>query len=492
MQLSKSDYLTYLKHPAWLWLKKNRKEILPAPSGALQALFDAGHAYEAYAEQLFEGGVRLGFDNYREYQSLPERTKDALANGANTIFQGRFENGQTTCIVDVLTRVVDDLFDLYEIKSGTSVKAEHIPDLAFQASVLEGAGLKLRNIGVVHANREYTRAGDIDLRAISKIEDVTNQVAERKPQTLEEIEQALGVATQAQMPDPSPRYLAGGDMAEWMEIYAALNGEPDKYSIYNLASVKPDQIGAFEDAGIANIASIPDDAKLTKGQARQVSVTKSNDRLIDAGEIGRFLAGLTYPLYFLDYETFAHVVPPFDRLRPYQQVPFQYSLHIINEPGAAIEHREYLHSSTSNPAAELVERLKQDIGEQGSVIVWYAPFETGRNRELAEMLEEHADYLNALNDRVVDLMVPFKSGWYVDKAFMGSSSIKKVLPVLVPELTYEGLAINNGELAQRAWMDMYLEGKPAVDEAKLLDDLRKYCELDTLAMVRIFEVLQGV
>ncbi len=179
MQLSKSEYLMYLKHPAWLWLKKNRKELLPPPTPALQALFDAGNEYEKFAERLFTGGLRLGFDNYQQYLTLPERTRTTLANGADTIFQGRFEHGQTTCIVDVLKRVGHDTFDLFEIKSSTSVKAEHIPDLAFQVTVLEGAGLKIRNTAVVHLNKEYVRLGQIDIYGISKIDDVTEQVAER-------------------------------------------------------------------------------------------------------------------------------------------------------------------------------------------------------------------------------------------------------------------------------------------------------------------------
>lgn len=175
MQLSKSDYLMFRKHPAWLWLKKNRKHVLPPPAATLQALFDAGHEYEHYAEQLFPDAVRLGFDSFAEYQSLPTRTRRALDKGATTIFQGRFEHGPTTCIIDVLKRAEDGSFDLYEIKSSTSVKADHILDLAFQVNVLEGAGIKVRKISVVHVDRDYVRHGRIDIRQLSRIADVTTQ-----------------------------------------------------------------------------------------------------------------------------------------------------------------------------------------------------------------------------------------------------------------------------------------------------------------------------
>lgn len=270
-----------------------------------------------------------------------------------------------------------------------------------------------------------------------------------------------------------------------MEIYVNVMGAPDRYSIYNLSGIKPDQIAAFEDAGIRTMEMIPDNADLTERQAPQVAVTKSNQRLIQREEVRGFLSNFSYPLYFLDYETFSDVLPPFDGLRPYQQLPFQYSLHVIAEPGGNAIHREYLHAESSNPVASLVSRLRKDIGDQGSVIVWYAPFEKGRNQDMAAMLPERAPFLESLNERVVDLMIPFKSGWFVDRDFLGSSSIKKVLPVLVPELTYDGLAISNGEVAQQTWMDLFLRNKSQAASDTVLDDLRRYCELDTLAMVRI-------
>lgn len=490
MQLSKSEYLMFLKHPAWLWLKKNKKHLLPPPDAALQALFDAGHKYELYAEQLFPNGARLGFNNYGEYQALPERTRTALAEGANTVFQGRFECGQTTCIVDVLQRVEDDVFDLYEIKASTSVKADHIPDLAFQVHVLEGAGLTIRHAGIVHVDRDYVRRGKLDAQQLSKIEDVTDRVAERIAATQREIEQALELMRLAEMPDLSPRHVAAGAMVEWMQIYSNVMGKPAKDSIYNLAGIKPKQIASFEEAGILTIDMIPDDAELTERQARQVSVTRSGERSIDRAMIQGFLSDLSYPLYFLDYETFSDVLPPFDGLRPYQQVPFQFSLQIITEPGAPVMHREYLHAERSNPVQSLVSQLRDDIGEDGSVLVWYEAFEKGRNQDMALISPEHAPFLNALNERVVDLMIPFHSGWYVDKDFMGSASIKKVLPALAPDLSYGGLAIANGEVAQRAWMDLFIRGKSQTEPDAVLEGLRRYCALDTLAMVRIYEQLQ--
>ncbi len=490
MQLSKSDYLTYLRHPAWLWLKRHQKATLPPTDPALQALFDAGNKFERYAEQLFSNGVTLGFENYSEYQSLPSRTTSALSEGAETIFQGRFEFDQLTCIVDVLQRVDGQTFDLFEIKASTSAKSEHIPDLAFQRIVLEGAGLILRNVGVVHVDNKYRRQGEIDIEGITSITDVTEKVAERMPQTKEEIEKALVIISSDTLPDPSPRYAS--DLAEWMEIYSILRGPFDKHSIYNLAGIKPEQIAYLEDSGISQINNIPDDMELQRQQPQQVAVTKSGQRHVDLDAIREFLEGLEYPLYFLDYETFSDVIPTFDGLRPYQATPFQYSLHVFDHEGAELRHREYLHTENSNPVAPLLAQLRENIGVQGSVIVWYAPFEKGRNKDMAAMSTEHAAFLENINDRIVDLMVPFKSGWFVDKDFLGSASIKKVLPVLVPELSYEGLDIASGDVAQLEWMDAVVRNNNPNIRETVMVNLRRYCELDTLAMVRIFEVLNEV
>lgn len=492
MQLSKSEYMIFLKHPAWVWLKKHKKSALPPPDAALQALFDSGHAFEAYAEQRFPDAVKLGFDNYNEYLTLPERTQKAIADGAETIFQGRFEANDTTCIIDVLQKVGDKLFDLFEIKASTSVKTDHIPDLAFQCNVLEGAGLKIRNTGVIHVNRAYVRQGEIDIDALSKVSDVTEAVSDRRSQTAAETEQALKAIQAPDMPDLSPRNADQSDLQEWLEIFEILKGAFEPRSIYKLPGLRPDQVAFLEDRNIAEIKDIPDEMRMSVRQAGFVELVQQRKRHIDENQIRSFLNELTFPLYFLDYETFSNAVPAFDGVRPYQQVPFQYSLHVFSAPDAELEHRGYLHADPSLPVPALAEQLQKDIGETGSVIVWYAPFEMGRNGEMGRMLPEHKDFFEQLNARVVDLMEPFKKGWFTDAAFLGSASIKNVLPVLVPELGYKDLQIQDGGMAQRAWMKRYIEGDNSGSEEQLLQSLNAYCALDTLAMVRIHEVLRNI
>jgi hypothetical protein len=214
-------------------------------------------------------------------------------------------------------------------------------------------------------------------------------------------------------------------------------------------------------------------------------------RIIDKNKISEFIHNIKYPLYFFDYETFSSVIPPFDGIKPYQQVPFQYSLHILQDPNAQIQHKEYLHLEDTHPGLPLLQRLKEDIGDKGTVFVWYEKFEKGRNKELGEMFPEYGDFMQSVNNRIVDLMIPFSEGWFVDRDFFGSASIKKVLPVLVTELSYKEFAIQEGASAQRIWMETILDGKNSNTKNKILTDLIEYCKLDTLAMVQLYKVLQA-
>lgn len=448
MQISKSDYMMFLKQPAWLWLKKNDPKKLPPVDENTQALFDAGHQFEPYAESLFPEGATLGFSDYSEYLSLPQRTQDSISSGTQVLFQPRFEGQDFTCICDIVSFVGDKEIDLYEIKASTSVKIEHEFDLAFQAAVIEGSGLKVRNIYVIHVDNQYVRQGPIEADKITHIEDVTDKVRRRSESTAKYMPLALATAQQKNMPDPSPSLAKLGSKKEWMKVYE--NVVPQTPTEYPVDSAP----------------------------------------IIQHNKVKSFLDSLKYPLYFLDYETMSGLIPYFDGHRPYQQVPFQYSLHVIREPGLDVEHCEFLHRENSDPSRPLVERLIQDIGTEGTVLVWYEQFEKSRNSELGNMLPEYKEAMEVINDRVVDLILPFKNKWYDDPRFEGSASIKQVLPVLCPELSYKNLGIQEGGSAQRLWMEAVLDEKRADQKEQILDDLIEYCKLDTLGMVEIYNKLK--
>jgi hypothetical protein len=279
-------------------------------------------------------------------------------------------------------------------------------------------------------------------------EDVTGKVNEITAKTPGYMQAAAQVVRAEAMPDPNPDLTKLGAKVEWLQIYE--NIFPPEPKVW------------------------PVDTAPT----------------IDRGAIAGFLNRLTYPLYFLDYETMSGIIPYFDGQRPYQQVPMQYSLHILRSPDAELEHKEFLHRDNSDPARPLAQQLIQDIGTEGSVIVWFEGFEKSRNTELGDMFPEYKEAMQAINDRVVDLIIPFKQKWYNDPRFEGSASIKKVLPVVCPELSYKTLGIQEGGSAQRLWMEAVLDGTREAEKEKILADLLEYCGLDTLAMVEIYRRLR--
>lgn len=495
MTLSKSNYLTYLKHPAWLWLEKNDKGKLPEIDDDTQAVFDAGNLFESYAEQLFLNGVKLGYktDGHfdgSKYWGLPEATLEALNGEGSIFFQGRFEVDDLTCIFDVLERNAMGTYNLYEIKSSTKAKPEHEHDLAFQTLVIEKAGLTVESIYVVHVNTEYVRLGEVDPKEITDITEVTSAVRSIMDVTAQEVEKAKTVMSAPTMPDPSPRFARNGAFKEWLGIYRSLNGEVSTSSIYNVNGFGARKLGELEDLGVSEIEQIPEDFSLPPKLQAMTESARRGHQIIDIESIKQFLCTFQYPLYFLDYETFAGVVPPFDGLRPYQQVPFQYSLHVLESPDTELIHKEYLHTDNTMSVRPLLEHLVQDIGPEGTVIVWHQIFEKGRNAEMAALEPEYNNFLYNLNDRIIDLKIPFSESWFVDSRFKASASIKDVLPVLVPELSYKELNVRGGNTAQRLWMETVLGDKNADGKDEIMTDLRKYCELDTLAMVKIWEVLR--
>ena len=491
MQISKSEYMMFLRHPAWLWLKKHDKDKLPPVDDNTQAIFDAGHMFESYAEQLFPGGVTLGFNNYNEYLSLPERTTKALDDGAKTIFQGRFEYEQLTFICDVIVIVGEKEVDLYEIKSSTKAKPDHEYDLAFQMVVLEGCGYKVRNIAVVHVNNEFVRDGDVNPKKLTGTTDITESVKSKREFTKNKIEAAIKVVDSPKIPSISPAHARLGSFNEWLDIYKSLvKVEPD--SIYDLCSVGAEKVGELEKLGVKTLLEIPEDFKLNPKQSLQIKANRLNMPIIDKDKIKEYLDSFVYPLYFFDYETLMSIVPYFNGMKPYKQYPFQYSLHILESPNSELKHLDFLQKENANPLEPLSKTLKSQIGESGTVITWNMSFEKGCNTLIGSLLPEYKEFYEKLNERVVDLMVPFSNGWYADKGFKGSASIKNVLPVLAPELSYKVLGIQEGGAAQRLWMEAVLDGKRDGEKAKILSDLVEYCGLDTLAMVEIYKKLQSV
>jgi hypothetical protein len=247
-----------------------------------------------------------------------------------------------------------------------------------------------------------------------------------------------------------------------------------------------DQIEELVRKGIYGVADLPIDYPLSPPQRAYVERVRSGKPYLDRTGIRAWLDDLEYPIYFFDFETVNFAVPRFEGMAPYQQLPFQYSVHILHRNGK-VDHKEFLHLTDSDPRAYLIAALCDHIGASGSVVVYYANFERSVLQELARMMPIAAGRINAIIDRLADQRDVFRQ-YYLHPGFAGSTSIKKVLPVVVPGLSYKDLAIQKGDEAQAAWLEM-VQCADANDQAERAAELRAYCGRDTQAMLEIHKVL---
>lgn len=469
MQFTKTDFIQYLNCPKSLWLLKREPENYPHGeiSVSTKKFIREGYEVERYARQFFE--------------NADHRTVD---------FQRIFEaKGGLFARADVVEQTDRGEIILYEIKSSTRIKTDnknnHLKDACFQKICAERAGQDIDRVFLVHLNGEYVRDGPVDPEALFVFEDVTDRIENMTVETSKEIDAAL--AFLANEIDRDGCTCIEKSRGNHCDTFALFNPDIPSPSIYSLPRLSGKKRLDLLSKGIFELEAITDDYPLSENHRLIVEAAKQGEPQIDAAAIRAFLSALTFPLHFLDYETFASAIPRLDGTSPSKQFPVQYSLHILEEDGSA-SHREYLEREMCLPL-RLIERMQADIGPVGSIVSWHASFEKPRNREMGRMFPDKAAFLDNLNDRMVDLEDVFKTD-YVDTRFDGSTSIKKVLPVVCPELGYSDLDVQDGASSMEAWERMINE-EPEEAE-RIAQALLSYCERDTLALVEIYRFLAGI
>ena len=389
------------------------------------------------------------------------------------------------------TRQNDDgTINIYEVKSSTSVQRgspqNQIKDATFQKIAAEGAGFKVARVFIVHLNSRYTRDGEVNAGELLVFSDVTTEVDDLFSETLREIEAAILLLNSASIDETSCTCLEL-TKSNHCDAFDYFNPSIPKPSIYNLPRISKSKLCNF----VADGRFALDDIGLDEVTEKQSHVLRSahlKEPVVDHTIISKWFSKLEYPVYFLDYETYASATPIIDGARPHAPIPFQYSLHIkrsLNDN--KLEHVEYLAEEATLPIS-LIEHMQKNIGDVGSVVSWHASYENTQNRNMAVMYPVKSDFLQGLIDRTVDLEDLFKEG-YVDIKFQGSTSIKKVLPVLAPDLDYAGMEVANGTDAMEAWQRLVSLPKGS-QKNELRKSMLEYCKLDTLAMVRIFEFME--
>ncbi|RDI43428.1 hypothetical protein AQULUS_13210 [Aquicella lusitana] len=487
--LSKSQYCKGRKCLKRIWLYNYHRELMAETSTFQESILTQGKEVGILARQLYPEGELIHEDHHNLEGALGH-THLAIQRKAPAIFEGAFLYDNVLIRVDILVRNENDTYDLIEVKSSTKLKEkEHLPDCAIQAYVLQQSGFQIKNICVAFLNNHYMRKGELDLTQLFIVRPV-NELLEHELQlvpayldkisnvlaTSEEPSWKLGSICKNPYPCEFKHYC-------WKDV-------PEK-SIHYLYNIRDKFRFKLMEMGIELIQDIPS-SLVKNAQLIQVEHEKTQLPYIDSQQIVEHLSQLNFPLYFLDFETLGYAIPPFDNTRPYQRLPFQYSLHVKQAPDLPLKHLEFLFDKYANPMRAVAEQLVNDVGPSGSIIVYNKSFEEGCIRDMIKSFPDLAPMLNSMLERLWDLLVPFGKKWYYHPDFNGSASIKKVLPVLVPELSYKSLGIQQGDDAQAYYLKLIKDELPAADRNRIKNDLLAYCRLDTLAMVRILDELRKV
>jgi hypothetical protein len=463
----------------FLYLDRKRPDLKGEQTPGLKARLKAGTEVGVYAQQLFPGGVTVPFDGLTKEEQLANTRKEVLG-GAKVIYEATFSFDNVFVKADIIRKGVRG-WELHEVKSATGVK-DHFPDdVAIQFYVLKGCGVNVRRAFLVHVNNEYIRKGDIVPKDMFSTQDVTEEVKVRQaaiPVKLASMRKMLSGKLPAIDIGPHCFDPYECDFKEycWKHV--------PEYSIFNLKGRGVDKWELYR-RGILKLADVPLDI-LNDSQRMQAEHFRKRSEHADPEGIREFLEKLRYPICFLDFETFGAAIPFFDGTRPYQQIPFQYSLHLQKGAGAPLKHFEFLARPGVDPRRELIERIIWEIPKGACVLVYSKTFEKGVLGDLAEYFPQYGKRLNGIIDNLVDLMEPFRRRdiyhWEMD----GSYSLKAVLPVLVPDMTYEGMEISEGEEASLAYLAMS-EGCAPEEFERLRKSLLAYCRQDTLGLVKLLE-----
>lgn len=488
--ISKTIYLEFIACAKNAWLKQHRPDLADkfTLSAFEKSLLANGNLVESWARKLFPSGTLIEESG----SEAAQKTSAQIKNKQVVIFQATFIFDKFLARNDVLEYdAVNDVWNIYEIK-GTNTTEEnnderdHIEDATFQYIVARDCGLKIGKINIIHLNKEYIRGDEINVNELFTFDDISEQVLEREERTKEKMRRALEALFQKDEKALSCDCLYFG-RNKHCSTFKYSHPEVPEYSVHDLSRIglAKKKLADLVDAHIFDLTDIPDSFPLSAVQKNQLDVYKSQVSIIDKEAIKQELEALSYPLYFLDYETYPPAIPLFKGFKPYQHIPFQFSLHVLPSPNGELKHFEYIHLEQSDPTPSLIKVLQNIIGPEGSVIVWNKAFEESKNIEMAQRHPESREFLEDVNSRIYDLMDIFQKQFYVHPGFKGRVSIKKVLPVLAPELSYQELTIKEGASAMEAWFEKIFNASSEEEKKEIAKHLLDYCRLDTYAMYAI-------
>ena len=427
---------------------------------------------------------------------MVEETRKLLKNKPNIITEASFNYDNNFCSVDILKNNLEGV-EIYEVKSSTEVHDIYLDDASYQYFILSNLGLNVKKVCIVYINNQYIRGKKLEIEKLFNIEDIT-EIAKSKQDEIRKNIEITNKYMNEHDKNNEPKEKIG------MKCFKPYKCEFWEYCTRNLPKPNVFDIGGgmhtskkFEKyyEGKVSFQDLQNE-DLNSKFLEQIDFELNNlEPKIEKEAIKELMDSLKYPLYFIDYETYQLAIPKTEGTKPYQQLPFQYSLHIIKEKGAPIEHKEFLAEiDDTDYLRHFAESMIKDMPENGSVIIYNKSFEPARNNEIARMYPDLKDEMDRINSNIVDFLEPFKQRKYYTKEMHGSASIKAVLPALYPnnpELDYHNLpVVHNGGEASEAFLS--LKNKTKEEQKEIRHGLLVYCKLDTLAMVKLWKKFKEI
>jgi predicted RecB family nuclease len=482
--LSKSRFLAGLQCPLRLWYLCNEPEKAAPLSPFQKALFEMGRRIGTLARKRYPGGVLIDHARRGHMEAVRSTKRFLRKPDIPVIFEGAFTWDDVQIRADILERSGDKAWNLIEVKSGTSVKEEYLYDVAIQYHVVTGAGLSVDRAGILCLNGAYVYDGqDLDLESLFRFTDLTEPVREMQDDIRGWVKALKDVARQRTAPavDPSRHcrrpYVCG--------FFEHCRKNMPNHWVVELLGIQQERLDELALQGISDIQDVPESFKLSMVQTRIRECVIHNKEYLGP-ELGPALREAEYPIHFLDFETVAQPIPRYAGTHPFETLPFQWSDHILADDGG-LTHQAYLSENDHDPREDVARTLLEALGEKGTI--WtYTNFESQVISDLAGRLARYQKQLQALLERCRDLYAVIRRDYY-HPGFHGSFSIKNVLPVLVPSMSYGDLSIQEGGQAGFAYLRMIDPETPAAEREEIRAALWAYCRQDTLAMVKIREEL---
>jgi predicted RecB family nuclease len=486
MLITKSKFVAGVQCLKRLYFMVHEPELAAQPDESDQAIINQGQEVGLLARKMFPGGITV---ESRDREQAIRMTRELIANReVPAIFEGAFEHRDVFVRVDILQRRRDKRWRLIEVKSTTAVKDHHIGDVAIQHRVVSRSGVNLAASCVAHVCREYIHEGGlIDVHRFFKIRNLTRQVEKLQPEITAQLRSEFRVLAMPEAPNiPAGRQCSDPFTCEFFD--RCNEPVPDDH-ILRLPRIHASTVAKLVAQGVQSIHDIPENYPLTERLRRACASVQTGEPWYSP-EIGEELSKLKYPLYFADFETVNPALPRFAGMRPYDQLPFQWSVHVQRQPGAAPEHFEFLASDRSDPRQAFISALCDVLGDAGSIVVYHQQFESQRLLDLASWLPEFTGRIDKIQQRLWDLLPIVRDHVYHPR-FGGSYSLKSVLPALVPEMSYAGLEVADGQAAGLAWESLVCGDCSETERQRKQKALLDYCGKDTLAMLRIVERLRN-